>query len=159
MWWSGLIGADVMATTTVINVDTKMKKKINGFTLIEVMIVVAIIGILAGIAYPSYMESVRKSNRSDAKVGLNDVAQRLQRCYTAYSAFNSANCGAAAAFNNGAEVPTPEGFYNISANIAATTYTLTATPTGSQANDRCGDLTLTHTGARGSTGESVDVCW
>lgn len=139
-----------------------MKKRSNGFTLIEVMIVVAILGILAGIAYPSYMESVRKSNRSDAKVGLSDVAQRLQRCFTAYSAYNNANCGAATAYNNGASTATPEGFYSITAAINATTFTLTARPVAgtTQANDaKCTAFTLSHTGARGASGSDADNCW
>lgn len=141
---------------------TKMMK-VKGFTLIEVMIVVAIIGILAGIAYPSYMESVRKSNRSDAKVELNDVAQRLQRCFTAYSKYNDANCGVYKQLSEGAqEIISREKFYAITlTDISATTYELTATPeTGTtQANDKCSTLVLKNTGERGASGGTVDECW
>lgn len=135
----------------------------KGFTLIEAMIVVAIIGILAAIAYPSYMESVRKSNRSDAKVELNDVAQRLQRCYTTYSKYNDANCGVYKQLSEGdEEIVSGEKFYAITLTaVSATTYTLTATPEAGtpQVNDKCTTLTLTNAGVRGSTGESVDYCW
>jgi type IV pilus assembly protein PilE len=70
----------------------KVLTRTLGFTLIELMVSVAIVGILAAIAYPSYMNSVRKSNRADAKAELNDIAQRLQRCYTTYGKFNDATC-------------------------------------------------------------------
>lgn len=140
----------------------KQKIKNSGFTLIEVMVVVAIIGVLVGFAYPSYMEYVRKSNRADAKVALNDTAQRLQRCFTTYNAYNNANCGAATAYNDGASTATPEGFYSITAAINATTFTLTASPVAgtTQANDaKCTAFTLSHTGARGASGSDADNCW
>lgn len=135
-------------------------KQLKGFTLIEVMIVVAILGILAGIAYPSYMESVRKSNRADAKASLNDTAQRLQRCFTAYSVYNHANCAVATSMAGGAEVISPEEFYAITGVILANTYTLTATPVGAQANDaKCTTFTLNNSGARGATGSDANNCW
>lgn len=132
----------------------------SGFTLIELMIVVAIVGIISAIAYPSYMESVRKSNRSDAKAVLNDVAQRLQRCFTAYSAYNHASCGAAGSITGGNTVSSGEGFYTVSGVLAATTYTLTATPQGSQTNDtKCTTFTLDEAGVRGATGSDSGNCW
>src|SRR5690554_7773304 len=67
-------------------VNTRYTEK--GFTLLELMIVVAVVGILAAIAYPSYMDSVRKSNRADAKAALNDAAQQMQRCYTLNSSYS-----------------------------------------------------------------------
>lgn len=137
-------------------------KKQNGFTLIELMIVVAIIGIIAGIAYPSYMESVRKSNRADAKASLNDVAHRLQRCFTTYNAYNNANCAVAESLKDGATLNSGESLYTISAVLDGTTYTLTAAPvTGkSQASDsKCASLTLTNTGIRNATGSLGADCW
>ncbi|WP_444929604.1 type IV pilin protein [Microbulbifer sp. SSSA002] len=133
-----------------------------GFTLIEIMIVVAVVGILAAIAYPSYMDSVRKSNRSEAKVELNDVAQRLQRCFTAYSAYNDANCSVATAISGGATLATENNYYSISGALTATTYTLTAAPqSGSvQAGDSdCGSFSLTQSGVKGATGSSGSDCW
>lgn len=135
----------------------------RGFSLIEVMIVVAIVGILAGIAYPSYMNMIQKSNRSDAKVELNDVAQRLQRCYTVYSAYNNANCGVYNELTTGnSNIISREGFYSITlTNVSATSYELTATPQAGtpQTNDKCTALTLTNAGVRGATGGTVDECW
>lgn len=138
------------------------KKTSSGFTLIEIMIVVAIIGILAAFAYPAYMDTVRKSNRADAKAALSDVSQRLQRCFTAYSAYNDANCAVATEVA-GAGITSQEGFYTITGVVAAGTYTLTATPVSgtTQAGDsgKCSTFTLTQAGAKGATGTEAAHCW
>ncbi|AQQ68693.1 hypothetical protein Mag101_14440 [Microbulbifer agarilyticus] len=136
-------------------------QKQKGFTLIELMIVVAIVGIISAIAYPSYMESVRKSNRADAKATLNDVAHRLQRCFTTYSAYNNANCSVANTLDGGT-ITSAEGMYSVTAAVTATTYTLTAAPVAgsSQAADtKCGSLTLTSAGIRNATGSYGAECW
>ena len=137
-------------------------KKQSGFTLIELMIVVAIIGIIAGIAYPSYMESVRKSNRADGKVTLNDIAHRLQRCFTTYNAYNSASCAVANSLSGGGAITSAEGMYRVTAALDATTYTLTAAPvtgTSQAADTKCGSLTLTNAGVRNATGSYGAECW
>ncbi|GAB2526025.1 type IV pilin protein [Microbulbifer agarilyticus] len=137
-------------------------QKQTGFTLIELMIVVAIIGIISAIAYPSYMESVRKSNRADAKATLNDVAHRLQRCFTTYSAYDNANCSVATTLDGGT-IASAEGMYSVSATtLTATTYTLTAAPvagTSQAADTKCGSLTLTNAGIRNASGPYGADCW
>lgn len=127
----------------------------RGFTLIEVMIVVVIISILATIAYPSFTEQVRKSRRADATGGLMDAAQRLERCFTQFNAYNNAACNIPAT--------TPEGHYAVAVNFPAPNrYTLVATPvaTGPQAGDlRCTSFTLTQAGVRTATGTLGNDCW
>ena len=64
----------------------------KGFSLIELVIAVAIVGILAAIAYPTYQEQVRKGKRTDATSSLLELAQRLERCYTQNNAYDHADC-------------------------------------------------------------------
>jgi type IV pilus assembly protein PilE len=152
-----------------------MQKQQVGFTLIEVMIVVAIIGILAGIAYPSYLEQVRKSSRSDAIVLINDVAQRMQRCFTAQNTYKPAETGICdvvdKAKSSAAGITSKEGFYVVKlsgeeAEYTDSTYLLKVTPvTGKrQAQDKtCATFTLNQAGVRkaynsGNT-ETTDDCW
>lgn len=136
------------------------RRKNSGFTLIELMIVVAIIGIIAGIAIPSYMESVQRSNRTDAKTELNDIAQRLQRCFTVYNAYNNANCRVFADLDGGG-ITSTEGHYLITlAGVTATSYTLTAAPVSgsAQAKDsECASFSVTHAGVKTATGGGK--CW
>ncbi len=67
-----------------------MKPRMSGFTLVELLIVMVIASILMMVAVPSYRQSVIKSRRADARVALNDVAQRLERCYTQFGAYDAA---------------------------------------------------------------------
>lgn len=142
-----------------------MNKQQSGFTLIEMMIAVAIVGIIAAIALPSYQASVRKSNRAEAKTELNDIAQRLQRCYTLYASFNNANCGVYGIVNIATGYVTRGGqYYKITIGVPAsgnppeTTYRLKATaikaPQTADTADGCNELTLDHTGAKAPA-----ACW
>jgi type IV pilus assembly protein PilE len=124
-----------------------------GFTLIEMMITVAIVGILAAIAYPSYRDQVIKTNRTEAKVALQQAAVNLEKCYTRTMSY--IGCPDPPAASDG-------GHYTIAIpNRTATTYTLTATPTGTQTDDTaCKTFNLTDTGVKTVTGTGTGVkCW
>lgn len=124
-------------------------KKLRGFTLIELMIVVAVIGILASIAIPNYSDYVRKSRRADAQAALMELAQQLERHYTANNAYTGATL-------NATVTGRVSLFYSITSSIGSQTYTITATPTARQSADTCGTMTINHTGARTPT---TAGCW
>ncbi|MGI9234596.1 MAG: type IV pilin protein [Woeseiaceae bacterium] len=133
-------------------------RRMQGVTLLELMIVVVVIAIITAVAFPSYRQQVMSTKRADGKAALLDTAQELERCYTRFSAYNNAGCGVALPLTS------PEGHYVVSAvgAVSASAFTLAATPQGPQADDgQCGVLRITSTGVQGSQGASTDAndCW
>jgi len=130
-------------------------KRPSGFTLMELMIVVAIVGILAAISYPSYTEYVTRSKRSDAKAALLQV-QLAQEKYRA----NHVTYGTLA--QTGISSLSPDGYYTIaiSGTPTATAYTVTATPLSPFTDTSCGTLGINQAGTKTITGtDSVANCW
>jgi type IV pilus assembly protein PilE len=144
-----------------------MKRGQRGVTLIELMVVVAIVGLLAAIAIPTYRRYVVRANRTDAKTALLQTAQALERCYTNSSpyAYNSTQCTTA---GTGVVLPftVPSGTYVIShfGARAAQTFTIRATPQALQSTSdtECAIFQLTQTGAQSVTGTlsaTPERCW
>jgi type IV pilus assembly protein PilE len=132
------------------------KRRAAGFTLLELMIVVAIVAILSAIAIPSYRKYVLRAHRTDATRALQDMASREENYY-----FNN-NTYPKSATSLGTTFTTPNGYYllNIPAS-SATNYTITAVPQLTQAQDTaCGTFSLNHAGVQSVTGTSDAVtCW
>ena len=143
-----------------------MKQTQPGFTLIELMVTVAIVGILASIAYPSYQDSVMKSRREDAKGVLLGLANAMERNFTTTNSYcdaggtgGASSCGTATNDTGTPSIytiPTATAtYYRITISAAtASSYTLSAAPTGTDST--CGTLTLTHTGVKNPT---TAGCW
>ena len=122
----------------------------GGFTLIELMITVAIIGILAAIAYPSYQDYVRKGRLADGKAAILAVQLDQERfranCPSYAGSITNARTCAASGLGH-ASVNSPDGWYSLALSaISAQGYTLTATPQGDQVKQACGNLSITVTG-------------
>ena len=136
-----------------------MMKKNSGFTLIELMVVIAIIGVISTIAYPSYDSYINKSRRADAKVGLQKLADKQERYYLQNNVYTTDIAGG---LNTSAT--SDEGYYTFVVGSASVSgFEITATAVGIQTNDvNCETLTLSSTGlktATAGTGGDSTKCW
>lgn len=126
----------------------------KGFTLIELMIVIAIVAILAAVAYPSYLDSIRQARRADAMDGLLDLQSQQEK----WRANNTT-------FNDFADALSIDGFYTLAVtdgSDTATGYTLTATAvagTSQAADTGCTVMTLTVTAATPRGAKTPAACW
>lgn len=138
-------------------------KWMRGFTLIELMIVVAIIGILAAIAYPSYQEYVKRAQRAQVRTILLENAQFLERNFTEANKYHQDAGGTSLILPFANSPKEGAAVYGIVAESDATTFTLTATPVAGSVmdGDECGSLTLNNLGQKDVSGATLDkaTCW
>ncbi len=127
-----------------------------GFTLVELMIVVAIVAILAALAYPAYTGHVLKARRAQAKADLVEYAQLAERFFTVNNTYVGFNLPATKSPRE-ANAPT---YYTLGIQSTPRTFTITATAQGAQASDRCGNLSINQAGVKTSRGPApLADCW
>jgi type IV pilus assembly protein PilE len=145
-----------------------MLKNNRGFNVVELLVTLSVVGILAGIAYPSYQSQMQKTRRADAEGALLGLANSMERFYTEKNTYVGAADDEKRPLNYPSQSPVEGGakYYDLTINAAtATTYTLWATPISSsaQAKDKCGTLTLNHQGVKDISGQAPGVtktdCW
>jgi type IV pilus assembly protein PilE len=145
-----------------------MARTERGFTLMEVMVTVAIIGILAAIAIPAYTSYIQRANRVDARRQLIEAAAFLQRCFSQNNDYRCANAAPATMnppFDQAPAAPATAK-YTISVfsggGPTSTAFELRATPTGIMNGDECGIFTLNSAGVRdivATSGRTATDCW
>lgn len=150
-------------------------RRFGGFTLIELMITVAIIAILAAVAFPAYTEQVAKGRRAEAKAIVLEAAQWMERYYAENNRYDQSTAAVAVGDTFGnrfSQSPRPPGgaMYTIAlSNLAQQTFTITATRTGSMSSDKCGDFSVTQlavqnaanydTSKYASADAALAACW
>jgi len=137
-----------------------MKATARGFTLVELMVAVLVVGVLAAVAIPSYRSYVLRANRAEAKQALLARASDLERCYTRNNTYMNAAatpCPVAANLVN----PSVGIKYKVQAQtLAANSFVLQAIPVNGQQSDKCGTFTLDDKNSRGASGPiSAQDCW
>ena len=132
-------------------------KNVRGFTLIELMVVVAIVALLAAVALPSYQEQIRKNRRAQAKADVVEYLQTAERYFTANNTYVGYVLPAAISPRNG------PAYYTLAINNQTqTTLTIAATAqaTGGQDKDKCGDLSVNQAGTKTKSGTlPLNECW
>jgi type IV pilus assembly protein PilE len=136
------------------NMSSYLKKKSSGFTLIELMVTVAIVGILAAIIYPSYKSILEKTRRQEAIRTLLEASQYMESYYAMNLDYSAAvSGGVVTGFTANTDFT---DYYALTAVAGTSSFTLSATPSGGQSADSCGTLTITNTG---TTSAATSDCW
>lgn len=130
-------------------------RQTRGFTLIELIVAVAIISILAAVAIPAYRDYVMKTRRSDAMNALNEILMQQEIWRTSHTAYTT-NLVA----DLGLTASSDQGYYTLSIpSASATTFSATSAPTGSQSSDSCGTFAIDVNGPDTSGGYANSTCW
>jgi type IV pilus assembly protein PilE len=132
-------------------------RAIAGFSLIELMIVVAVVAILAAVAYPGYQDYVRKARRAQAKADMVEYAQLAERWHTTNNSYAGFSLPYLVSPREGGTAHyrlTPAGAFT-----QANAFTITATAQGSQAEDKCGDLSINQAGVKTNSRGTLSECW
>ena len=146
--------------------------KLRGFTLIEIIVVTAIVGILSMIAIPNYISSVKKSHRIDAQLTMQKIALAIERYYTTHGTIKGTNKtfdltehygNACIPTVSGCSESNPDIRYFFTLDLESDFYTILATPQNAQADDECGTLSLDMTNTKNIIGAQSNVtlkaCW
>ena len=145
----------------MLNTPDKNHKHQSGFTLIELMIVVAIIGILIAVATPSYTKYVQRGNRAEGRAYLVNAAALLERYYSDNNAYSDTTNQMPAIVAAQAGATSETGKYTGSMTVATPWQIYTITAAENFNDTDCGDLTLTQAGVKDRTGTAMSIrdCW
>jgi len=131
----------------------RIKNKTAGFSLVELLIVIVIVGVLASLAIPSYQHYMTVQRRADAHHLLLFNNSQLAKCFTLAGSYEN-DCNLL--------TTSKDGYYELSTNLTATTWSITATPVSTEAqskDDECKSIVLNHIGIKSATGTNSGNCW
>ena len=135
----------------------KIRKTVAGFSLIELMIALAVISILASIAYPNYMEYLQRARRAECASVLLGQANAMERRFSTTNSYVGALPGPVQCPADGGPSSYVLGFAE--GEPTALTFVIQAVPAGAQTGDRCGTLSIDNTGLKKPSGMTTRQCW
>lgn len=139
----------------------------KGFSLIELLVVLALIGFLTTFVYPNYLNSLTRSRRYEGQTALLDLANRMERYYAEHQTYRTATLGTGKVSDISASTNSPQGWYTLAISQQTdSTFSLQAIPQNVQAHDACQILTFNHLGVKqiqagpkGEPSETIEHCW